>query len=97
MTTTPNQPLTTDSTKPVVPIHNLQSVPLAAITPNPNNPRKYFDQIGLKELADSIKVHGVRLRPNGGPGKFQLVCGERRWRASRSRIAPSTSLHCGST
>jgi ParB family chromosome partitioning protein len=87
MTTTPNQPLTTDNTKPAVPIHNLQSVPLAAISPNPNNPRKHFDQIGLKELADSIKVHGVRqpvlLRPNGGPGKFQLVCGERRWRASK--------------
>ena len=87
MTTTPNQPLTTDNTKPAVPIHNLQLVPLAAISPNPNNPRKHFDQIGLKELADSIKVHGVRqpvlLRPNGGPGKFQLVCGERRWRASK--------------
>ena len=33
MTTTPNQPLTTDNTKPAVPIHNLQSVPLAAISP----------------------------------------------------------------
>jgi ParB family chromosome partitioning protein len=87
MITTPNQPLTTDNTKPAVPIHNLQLVPLAAISPNPNNPRKHFDQIGLKDLADSIMVHGVRqpvlLRPNGGPGKFQLVCGERRWRASK--------------
>ena len=87
MTTTPNQPLTTDNTKPAVPIHNLQLVPLGAISPNPNNPRKHFDETGLKELAASIKVHGVRqpvlLRPNGGPGKFQLVCGERRWRASK--------------
>jgi ParB family chromosome partitioning protein len=87
MTTTQNQHLTTENTKPAVAIHNLQSVPLAAISANPNNPRKHFDQIGLKELADSIKVHGVRqpvlLRPNGGPGKFQLVCGERRWRASK--------------
>jgi ParB-like nuclease domain len=41
----------------------LQNVPLAAISPNPNNPRKHFDQIGLKELADSIKVHGV-CQPN---------------------------------
>jgi hypothetical protein len=61
MTTTLNQPLTTDNTKPAVPIHNLQSVPLAAISPNPNNPRKHFDQIGLKELADSIPGETARL------------------------------------
>ena len=62
MTTTPNQPLNTENTKPAGPIHNLQLVSLGAISPNPNNPRKHFDQIGLKELADSIMVHGVRQR-----------------------------------
>ena len=69
------------------PIQGLQAISLAAISPSPRNPRKHFDQAALKELAESIKSHGVRqpvlLRPNGGPGKFELVCGERRWRASQ--------------
>ena len=42
MTSTPNQPLTTDNTKPAVPIHNLQSVPLAAISAQPKQPTKAF-------------------------------------------------------
>lgn len=67
--------------------HTLQVIPLSAIVPNPNNPRKQFDQKALKELADSIRAHGVRqpilLRNDPAEGKFQIVCGERRWRASK--------------
>jgi ParB family chromosome partitioning protein len=56
------------------------------IIPNKEQPRKTFDQVALEELADSIRIHGVlqpllvRPLPTGG---YQLVAGERRWRASR--------------
>lgn len=56
------------------------------IIPNKEQPRKTFDQTALEELADSIRQHGVlqpllvRPLPNGA---YQLVAGERRWRASR--------------
>lgn len=56
------------------------------IVPNKDQPRKTFDEGALQELADSIVQHGVlqpllvRPLPSGG---YQLVAGERRWRASR--------------
>lgn len=56
------------------------------IVPNKDQPRKTFDEGALQELADSIAQHGVlqpllvRPLPSGG---YQLVAGERRWRASR--------------
>ncbi|MCH5320665.1 MAG: ParB/RepB/Spo0J family partition protein [Eubacterium sp.] len=56
------------------------------IVPNKDQPRKTFDEGALQELADSIVQHGVlqpllvRPLPTGG---YQLVAGERRWRASR--------------
>lgn len=62
------------------------SLPLSEIVPNKDQPRKTFDEGALEELADSIKQHGVlqpllvRPLPTGG---YQLVAGERRWRASR--------------
>lgn len=62
------------------------SLPLSEIVPNKEQPRKTFDEGALEELADSIKQHGVlqpllvRPLPSGG---YQLVAGERRWRASR--------------
>lgn len=61
-------------------------LPLSEIEPNRDQPRKQFDPAGLAELADSIKQHGilqplvVRPLPEGG---YQLVAGERRWRAAR--------------
>ncbi len=62
------------------------TLPISEITPNKDQPRKTFDEAALDELAESIKQHGVlqpllvRPLPNGG---YQLVAGERRWRASR--------------
>lgn len=59
---------------------------LAEIEPNRNQPRKDFDEQALADLADSISKHGllqpilVRPLPSGG---YQIVAGERRWRASR--------------
>lgn len=62
------------------------TLPLSEIVPNKEQPRKTFDEGALAELADSIRQHGVlqpllvRPMPSGG---YQLVAGERRWRASR--------------
>ncbi len=55
------------------------------IKPNPNQPRKNFDQDALNELAASIKVHGI-VQPivlNQQPdGQYLIIAGERRWRAA---------------
>ena len=59
---------------------------LSEIEPNKNQPRKNFDEEALSELAHSIELHGViqplLVRPMID-GSYQLVAGERRWRASR--------------
>ena len=64
----------------------LRDVPTAAIQANPNQPRVHFDEESLKDLANSIKEIGV-LQPllvqEIGPGKYQLIAGERRWRAAQ--------------
>lgn len=62
-----------------------RSLPLAAITPNADQPRKNFNEESLQELADSIRRQGILqpllVRPLGDG--YQLVAGERRWRAAR--------------
>ena len=61
-------------------------VPLDKIEPNPQNPRMAINQEALEELAASIREHGVLqpvlVRPLED-GRFELIAGERRWRASR--------------
>jgi ParB family chromosome partitioning protein len=61
-------------------------VPLKDIVPNPNQPRKNFDSKALESLAESIKSHGV-IQPilvtPSKTGGYQIVAGERRWRASK--------------
>ena len=63
----------------------LQEIPLSAIRPNPQQPREHFDEESLAALAESIREVGVLqpvlVRP-GGDG-FELIAGERRWRAAR--------------
>ncbi len=61
---------------------------LALIDPSPTQPRRVFDEAALKELADDIKTHGVLqdvlVRPSPAKkGRFELVFGERRCRASK--------------
>lgn len=62
------------------------TLPINEIIPNKDQPRKTFDEGALQELADSITQHGVLqpllVRPLA-TGGYQLVAGERRWRASR--------------
>lgn len=64
----------------------LRMIAIAAIKPLPGNPRKHFDEAALDELAASIAARGVIqpviVRPTG-PGTYQLVAGERRWRAAQ--------------
>ncbi|MEY1557113.1 ParB/RepB/Spo0J family partition protein [Yoonia sp. R2331] len=64
------------------------TLPIDSIRPNPDQPRRTFDNDALSELADSIKEKGViqplivRRDPNDGQS-YQIVAGERRWRASQ--------------
>jgi ParB family transcriptional regulator, chromosome partitioning protein len=65
---------------------SFQELPLDSIVPNPFQPREEFDEAGIASLADSIEQIGVLqpilVRPDG-EGSFQIIAGERRWRASR--------------
>jgi ParB family chromosome partitioning protein len=63
-----------------------RELPIYKVEPNPDQPRREFDEEELQSLADSISVHGViqpltvREMPNG---YYQIIAGERRWRAAR--------------
>lgn len=63
------------------------SLKISEIEPNRAQPRKKFDENALAQLADSIKQHGILqplvVRPITSGGRYQLVAGERRWRAAR--------------
>lgn len=67
------------------PHETTRTLPLDSIEPNPMQPRDIFQPERLEELAASIKAHGV-IQPlivrKGGKG-YQIIAGERRWRASR--------------
>ncbi|HWP56473.1 MAG TPA: ParB/RepB/Spo0J family partition protein [Candidatus Acidoferrales bacterium] len=67
-------------------------IPLAQIDPNPHQPRKFFDAEALASLADSIRKVGlledIVVRPVGK--RYQIVLGERRWRASK--LAGATTI-----
>jgi ParB family chromosome partitioning protein len=64
----------------------LDELPLASISPNRFQPRGHFDEEALSQLADSIREVGVLqpvlVRP-AGDGEYELIAGERRWRAAR--------------
>lgn len=76
-------PALQDRTKGGVPY---REIPLSAIEPDPNQPRRTFDQEKLQELAESIKLYGVispiLVRAAKLPGRFTVISGERRYRAS---------------
>ena len=64
----------------------ITALPLQKIEPNPKQPRRTFDPEALQSLADSIAEHGV-VQPlavrDAGNGYYQIIAGERRWRAAR--------------
>jgi len=69
----------------------VQTLPIEQLEPNPEQPRKHFDQIKLDELASSIKTQGllqpIVVSPQHKPGsterKYLIIAGERRWPASQ--------------
>lgn len=65
----------------------VQELPLDEVIPDPDNPRKEFDEDELAKLAKSIARRGViqpiSVRPANADGKYMIHVGERRWRASR--------------
>ncbi len=64
----------------------LRHVPIDLLAPNPHQPRRAFDEEGLVALAESIRLRGVLqpvlARPLAG-GNYELIAGERRWRAAQ--------------
>ncbi len=78
-----------DEEKTVVPVDTSDTateIPISQIDPNVNQPRKTFDEVALSELANSIRIHGV-ISPiilvNQPNGRYMIIAGERRWRASK--------------
>jgi ParB/RepB/Spo0J family partition protein len=65
-----------------------RKIAVALLSPNPRNPRRYFDETDLADLSASIRTHGV-VQPilvrakEAVPGEFEIVAGERRWRAAQ--------------
>ena len=75
-----------DFQEPVQEQSNYRMLPLHKIEPNPDQPRKDFDEEQLQELSESILAHGLiqplTVRETAG-GYYQIIAGERRWRACR--------------
>lgn len=69
----------------------LLELPVDEIRPNPDQPRRRFDEAELSRLADSLREHGL-LQPvvvRRGAAGYELVVGERRWRAARAANLPT--------
>src|SRR5690606_29481235 len=62
-------------------------VPIGFVVPNPRNPRRTFADAGLADLAQSIREHGivqpVVVRPGRDKDHYEIIAGERRWRAAQ--------------
>src|SRR5579859_345668 len=85
-----NATMVAGGTKAMPPVvSSIQDIPLAKIRESKTNPRRFFDEAKLAELADNIKQHGVlqpillRPLPDGEAGTYELVAGTRRYRASQ--------------
>lgn len=72
---------------------SLREIPTAQIAPNRYQPRDYFDEESLASLTASVRELGVLqpvlVRPTDDPGQFELIAGERRWRAAKRAGLPS--------
>lgn len=80
------------ATPPAAPQVTTADVPILSIRPNPDQPRTTFEPVALNELAESIKAQGLiqpvvvrPLKPEEqiGEARYELIAGERRWRASQ--------------
>lgn len=81
-----NETITKQAAKKEKTNGGILEIELSKIAPNPNQPRKHFDQDALQELANSIKMHGV-IQPlvlsQIDNDHYMIIAGERRWRASK--------------
>lgn len=81
----PTRPLAAPVPTPALEPGRSDRIAIESIDPNPVQPRRVFQQEALHQLADSIRQHGIIqplvVRRNGG--RYQLVAGERRWRAAK--------------
>lgn len=74
------------------------SLSATAIEPDPNNPRKTFNKETIEELAESMAAHGqvqpiiVRRNPVGAEKPYQIIAGERRWRAATLKSLPLKAI-----
>jgi ParB family transcriptional regulator, chromosome partitioning protein len=68
------------------PVSGPQLISIEQVTPNPDQPRRDFDEAALMELAQSIELEGI-IQPllvrQVSPGQYQIIAGERRWRAAK--------------
>jgi ParB family chromosome partitioning protein len=82
----PARPAAPAPTQPPTASDGPRSLPIDLVQRNPGQPRKHFDEGELNELSNSIRTHGVLqpilVRPIPG-GKYEIVAGERRWRAAQ--------------
>jgi ParB family chromosome partitioning protein len=81
-----SEPLAVDRSE--APVGPTATVPIELVRRNADQPRRHFDETDLEELAGSIRERGVLVpilvRPMpGAPGEYQIVAGERRWRAAQ--------------
>src|SRR4051794_41948096 len=75
----------------------VREIEIGRIRPNPSQPRIQFSDESIDELADSIAERGVLqpilLRPHGDGEGFEIIAGERRWRAAqRARVRPTPAI-----
>ncbi|MEM9737328.1 MAG: ParB/RepB/Spo0J family partition protein, partial [Pseudomonadota bacterium] len=82
------EPEASTETAPAAPGPGLDTLPIDLISPNPEQPRRRFNEAELDELAQSIRARGiiqpVVVRPDpADPARYQIVAGERRWRAAQ--------------
>lgn len=79
-----DQPLPVGTTRPAV--NPDRTVPIEFVSRNPRNPRRYFDEAELQDLAGSIRQHGI-VQPvvvrTAGAERYEIIAGERRWRAAQ--------------
>jgi len=87
----PGATLAATAPGPASEANGLLEIAVERIDPNPDQPRRRFDGEQLERLADSIRAHGV-LQPivvRRSGDRYELVVGERRWRASRAAGRPT--------
>lgn len=76
----------------------ISRLPVDLLSPSPYQPRRHFDETALNELADSVREKGVLqpllVRPDRAkPGHFEIIAGERRWRAAQRAQVHEVPVH----